>query len=168
MQKGFTLLETVIAVSILSVGIAGSIGLVNQTVKLGFAVNKQLTGAYLAQEGMEVIHNIRHTNWIEDGVPPPVGPAAWDAGITDGDSCVNYNSTSLITPCAGAARKLFILDDGIKLNYVHTATPISTVFSRYINITHLMDGTEPYILVKSIVEWDTGSIQAEGRLYNWK
>jgi len=167
MNKGFTLLEIIIAISILSIGIAGSIGLVNRTIFLGFAVNKQLIAAYLAQEGMEIIHNIRHTNWIEDGVPA-LSPVAWDAGITDGDSCVNYNSTSLITPCVGAARRLYIFNDGIKLNYTHTPSSETTVFSRYINITHLLDGTEPYMLVKSIVEWDTGSIQAEERLYDWK
>lgn len=167
MNKGFTLLEIIIAISILSIGIAGSVSLVNRTISLGFAVSKQLTAAYLAQEGMEIIHNIRHTNWIEDGVPI-LSPVAWDDGLIDGDSCVNYNSTSLITPCAAASRRLYILDDGTKLNYAHSVTPVITVFSRYINITHLLDSTEPYILVKSIVEWDTGTIQAEERLYNWK
>ena len=166
-MRGFTLLEVIIAISILSMGIAGSVALINRTISLGFAVNKQLIAAYLAQEGMEIIHNIRNTNWIEDGVPA-LSPVAWDDGITDGDSCVNYNSASLITPCIGAARNLYIFNDGIKLNYVHTITPIITVFSRYINITHLLDGAEPYILVKSIVEWNTGSIQAEERLYDWK
>jgi len=167
MNKGFTLLEIIIAISILSIGIVGSIGLINRTISLGFAVNKQLTAAYLAQEGMEIIHNIRHTNWIEDGVPA-LSPVAWDAGLADGDSCVNYNSTSLIIPCIGAARNLYIFDDGIKLNYTHTPSSEGTVFSRYINIAHLPDGADTYMLVKSIVEWDTGSIQAEERLYDWK
>jgi hypothetical protein len=89
---------------------------------------------------------------------------------------VNYNSASLITPCTGSSRLLYILDDATKLNYTHAITPISTVFSRYVNITHDIDnnGTadptddEPYILVKSFVEWDTGTIQAEERLYDWK
>jgi len=181
MNKGFTLLEIIVAVAILSVGIVGSLGLINRTIVLGGAVSKQLIGAYLAQEGMEVIHNIRHTNWIEDGIPA-LSPVDWDDGISaDGNYCVNYDTTkaNIVQPpnCdASSSWELFIVEDLDKKSYVH-AGPIGTVFKRHINITHLNDdnGTpldlnddEIYMLVKSFVEWDTGSIQAEGRLYDWK
>lgn len=171
-------MEVIIAVSILASGIAASVALMNRTIGLGSAVQNQLLGANLAQEGMEVIHNIRHTNWIKQGTTPTL----WDAGLTDGNSCVNFNSKTLSDAgftagaCDTAAgRQLYFVGN----RYAHSITPSGTTtpFSRHIEISHGTDvnGTpsdpsddKPFVLVKSTVSWNQGAISAEERLYDWK
>lgn len=178
-MKGFTLLEVIIAVSILGSGIAASVALINRTIALGFVVRNQLIGANLAQEGIEIVHNIRHTNWIKQR---SVLSTPWDAGLIDGNSCVNFNSKILSDAgfTAGgcnlpAERQLYFVTN----RYIHSLIPsgITTPFSRHIEISHGIDtnGTpldslddKPFALVKSIVIWDQGTISAEERLYDWK
>lgn len=155
-MKGFTLLETMIALTILSTGVAGSVALINRTIAAGSVVRNQLIAVNLAQEGMEVIHNIRHTNWIEN--------VAWDDGLISGDSCVNFDSAALINPCIGGARSLFIFSN----RYVHNPSGSATNFLRHINITIGDDDGTPFKTIQSTVSWNNTSISAEERLYNWK
>lgn len=177
-MKGFTLLEVIIAVSILGSGIIASVALMNRTIGLGAVVRDQLVGANLAQEGVEIVHNIRHTNWITQSTAPTL----WDAGLTDGNSCVNFNSKTFSDAgfTAGACdtsaqRQLYFAGN----RYAHSIIPSGTItpFFRHIEISHGTDqnGTplDPlddkfFVLVKSIVSWNTGSISAEERLYDWK
>jgi len=169
-MKGFSLLETIFAVSILSIGFAGAIALINRTIVLGSEARSQLVAANLAQEGMEVIHNIRHTNWIEQKDAPGT---LWDDGLVDGISCVQFDSLVLITPCEGEARRLNLVSN----RYTHIPGGTSTDFRRYIDISHGVDdmGTPadpsddvPYVGARSVSEWKDKSISVEARLYNWK
>ena len=169
-KNGFSLLEVIIAISILGTGILGSVALINRTISAGSIVKNQLVASNLAQEGMEVIHNIRHTNWIEEASD---GVTQWDDGLVDGNSCIEFDSTTLINPgsCGDIDiedRRLYILDVAGNTNYVHTATATTTPFYRHINITSGLDNGAPYKLVKSTVMWNDNSIISEGRIYNWK
>lgn len=177
MNKGFSLLEVIIAISILGTGIAGAIALTTQTIQSGTFVQKQLIAAHLAQEGLEVIHNIRHTNWIkeaEDGV------TKWFAGLIKtgcvpepftNSACpiyaiVNYNSPAITETAGPAAQSTWQMSfNGTR--YIHDST--NPVYSRHIEISYAKDSNnKEYMLVKSIVTWDKGAMTAEDTLYNWK
>ena len=164
-MRGFSLIEVIVAVSILSTGIVASTALINRTISAGLVVRNQLVAVNLAQEGMEVIHNIRHTNWIED--------AEWDDGLIPGNSCVQFDSTELINPgtCGDInpnERMLYISNDGAKINYTHGPTPTPANFFRHINISSGDDNGTPYKLINSTVAWRNTSISVVERLYNWK
>lgn len=171
MKNGFSLLEVIIAISILGTGIGGAIALTTQTISTGVFVQKQMIAAHLAQEGLEAIHNIRHTNWVEEAED---GVTLWDAGLTNGNSCVNADSPALLNAgtCGNAnreERRLYLFSDANKTFYKHDALGVPTEYYRYINITSGTDSDgKPYKLVKSTVEWGTGGIIAEDKLYNWK
>lgn len=77
MTKGFTLIETVVAIFLLTVGTAGAFSLIQKTIAFTSISSSQLTAAYLAQEGIETIRNIRDTNYLEKNT--------WDDGIASGD-----------------------------------------------------------------------------------
>lgn len=170
-MKGFSLLETIFAITILGIGMAGAMGLINRTIFLGAEVRSQLVAANLAQEGMEVVHNIRNTNWIEQRDAPST---PWDDGLVEGISCVQFDSRSLITPCSGEARRLYLVGN----HYVHDAGGTFTDFRRYVEIVYGFDdilGTPedplddvPYVGVQSVAEWKDKSIKVEERLYDWK
>ncbi len=79
-KKGFTILEVILAIFILSMGIFSSYSLIEQTIA-GASLNKdRLIAHYLAQEGIENIRNIRDTNWLQGN--------DWKNGIPD-----NYQET---------------------------------------------------------------------------
>jgi prepilin-type N-terminal cleavage/methylation domain-containing protein len=81
-KNGFTLPELMVGIFILSVGIVSVSGLVSSLALYSRFLNMKLTAAYLTQEGLEIVRNIRDTNWIEK--------TDWDDGIfpaTCGDDC---------------------------------------------------------------------------------
>src|ERR1035437_529341 len=61
-QHGFSLIETLIAVSILMIAIAGPLSLVQAGLFSSIHQRNQVTATYLAQEALEYIKNIRDTN----------------------------------------------------------------------------------------------------------
>jgi prepilin-type N-terminal cleavage/methylation domain-containing protein len=64
MQKGFTLIEITIAIFILAIAIVGIFSAFFViTIMTADSVDR-LTATYLAQEGMEIVRNIRDQNWL--------------------------------------------------------------------------------------------------------
>jgi len=63
-EKGFTLIEITIAIFILAIAVVGIFSaFFVVTIMTADSVDR-LTATYLAQEGMEVVRNIRDQNWI--------------------------------------------------------------------------------------------------------
>lgn len=82
-NKGFTLLELLISIVVISIGVLGTYSVVQQIFSLTFSSSYRLTAAYLAQEGVEVVRNIRDTNWIEED--------NWKDGIVSSSGWENTN-----------------------------------------------------------------------------
>lgn len=64
-QKGFTLLETLVAISIVTLTIIGPLAMAAQASKLISVAKNQLTATYLAQEAMELVRYQKDSNMIE-------------------------------------------------------------------------------------------------------
>jgi len=93
--EGFTIIELIISIFILSVAIIGIFSAFSIMSILTSNTVDQLTATYLAQEGLEVIINIRDSNWINmDSCPnPPCSGYTWVDGLhaTDTDSICRTN-----------------------------------------------------------------------------
>lgn len=155
-SNGFSLLEVLIAIFIITIGITGSLSLISYSISSATVGKSQVIVANLVQEGIEVIRNIRDSNWLED--------VAWDDGL-DGCSAgcrVQYNSLGLL---ASSSDNLLIDGDGF---YQYTIGS-ETLFEREITITSI---STDQIKVVSEVTWkERGrdfNISAENRLYDWK
>ncbi len=153
MKKGFTLLETIIAIAIL---VGSSLAVYGATARILANVNEQKTkfiAAYLAQEGIEVVRNMRDTNWISSAPD-------WNTGLDAGDYRVQYDSTSLLANGDVALK----LDSNHFYNY---DTGTATQFKRKITLSQPTD-----YIVKIIAEvsWpgQTSPITVEEFLYNWR
>ena len=72
-NKGFTLLEVIVAIFILTVGVGSAFMLISQTLSAASLVKENLIASYLVQEGMEIVRNIRDTNWLQF--------SPWDDGL---------------------------------------------------------------------------------------
>lgn len=72
---GFTIVETLVAISILTIALTGPLSIVAQSLRASFYSRDQVTAYYLAQEAIEYIRNTRdnnslkevreHTDWLE-------------------------------------------------------------------------------------------------------
>lgn len=75
-QKGFTLIEVLVAIAILIVGVIGTYQVI-QNITFSSKINSsKLVATYLVQEGIEMVRNKRDSNWISGSV--------WDASLPSG------------------------------------------------------------------------------------
>lgn len=64
-NKGFTIIELVISIFVLSIAVVGAYNAFTTMDILTSSSTNRFTAAYLAQEGIEIVRNIRDTNWIK-------------------------------------------------------------------------------------------------------
>ncbi len=88
MSKGFTLVETLVSISILSLSIAATFTAVQNGIFGSTVAKDRTTAFYLAQEGMEYIKNIRDNNALYS-IANPDAPQDWLSGLAAvaGDPC---------------------------------------------------------------------------------
>ncbi len=64
--QGFSFIESVIATFIILVGMMAVLQLMSKNIKNTFGNRKQTKAVFLAQEGVELIRNIRDNNWAQN------------------------------------------------------------------------------------------------------
>jgi len=109
-KKGFSIIEILVAGTFLTIAIVSAFSLLGPAIQKASYTNDVLIASMLAQEGIELVMNIRDTNWYEDFNNPPFGtPDAWweDLGVNDNQfdlrtGVMDYND-SLITYTAALA-----------------------------------------------------------------
>ncbi len=153
-EAGITLVEALVAMTILSMALIPVLTLSNYTTNAAFYVRDTLTAASLAQEGAEVVRALRDENWFRN--------RAFDNGLTDGDYRTEWNSTALTTIGSNPFLKI---NNGL-YNY---STGTDSIFKRTISISKLNTSE---IRVVSTVTW-TGksgsrSVSVESHLFDWK
>ena len=65
-QQGQTLIETLVAIFIMTMGLSAALGLANYALSASSNIIKQIIGMGLAREGLEAVKNMRDTNWLKD------------------------------------------------------------------------------------------------------
>lgn len=117
-HKGFTIIETLVAISILMIAIAGPLVVASKGLFGADLAKDQLVASYLAQESMEAVKNIRDNNiytgndWLS-GLSTYTFSSAGDASPLDGSS----NNPSTVS-CVGSPCTLYREASG----YGHTST----------------------------------------------
>jgi prepilin-type N-terminal cleavage/methylation domain-containing protein len=137
--SGFTLLEVIIAIFIFTVGLVAVWSLIQQPLSYSKIASQKLIAIYLAQEGIEIVRNIRDSNllrrcyststilWDGNGISPPENKL-------EEDKQADYTSEWLI-PYQSQFLKI---EDGF---YKYSSTGTETKFKRKINIRKI-EGTE--------------------------
>lgn len=85
-KRGFTLVEAMVAISILSLAITGPMLIAQKGIGSAIYARDQITAFYLAQEAVEYIRNVRDTNRIAG--------SSWLNGLT---ACVDTGSAETCT-----------------------------------------------------------------------
>jgi prepilin-type N-terminal cleavage/methylation domain-containing protein len=77
-NKGFTIIEILIAIFIVVVGLISVYGLTQKILRVTHMSTFRLEALYLAQEGLELVRNVRDANYINGN--------DWQDGFTEGGS----------------------------------------------------------------------------------
>jgi len=83
-KKGFTILEVIISILVVTIGVLSVYTVTQQIVSYTYHSAFRLTAVYLGEEGIEIVRNIRDTNWLK-GV-------AWNNGLGVGAWEADYNT----------------------------------------------------------------------------
>ena len=160
MQRGFTLIEVLVAIFIITVGAGGTIALIQKTLSFTSNAALQLRASYLAQEGMEIVRNIRDTNFIK--IHKGVEGSNWDDGLTGCEAgCqADYIQDSL-SDYDGALLQL--------TNGIYSYAPgTDSLFKRRITIAiEESDMMEVSVEVMWEERGRSHSVSAATELYNW-
>jgi prepilin-type N-terminal cleavage/methylation domain-containing protein len=156
-EGGFTLMEVIVAVAVITTAIVGAMALVSFSVS-SISLNKsKITATNLAQEGLEIVRNIRDSNWLADKKTPDT----WQDGLGAGNYRAQYNQLGLLS---FSSTPLKINSNG----FYQYSSGTNTSFYRKIIISHISDSQ---IKVVSEVTWQEKSrsqvVAVEDRLYNW-
>lgn len=169
-ERGFSMVELIITVFILSFGIVSVYGAFTNIIIAGHNISSRLIAVYLAKEGMEIARNIRDGNFVNNEI--------WDKDIKDCEKgCQADYKTG--TSKETSLNKLKRYDDNkfLSLNtdgfYSYDSGVVSK-FKRKITITKpLKKESYKNDVLKIAVEvfWDYSgkkfSFATEGYLYNW-
>ena len=169
-KRAFTLVEALVALSILIVGIISGFILVTKALYDVTIIQDRLTASFLAQEGLELVRQIRDTNYLKT-----LGdtPTAWDNGLQPNFPIEDYliyvqSGNVFLSPWQD--KTLFYHPSSGLYNYDDSGDALPTVFKRKMNITHV---SADEIRVQAIMDWQSKNIQftsgiiAEDHLFNW-
>jgi type II secretory pathway pseudopilin PulG len=169
-RRGQTLVEALVALSILTTGFIGIVALLNKSFQLNRTTSNDTQATYLASEGIELAKNL-----IDHDVYEQLsGDSSYSWGSSfprSGyyyDIDVNTTSTASLTfsPNQPESTPLYFNLTTYLFSY-DTSGATATDFVRNIEVTN--DGNE--LDVKSIVVWADGglsnTITLEDYFYNW-
>lgn len=155
-HAGFTLIETLVAIAVLMIAIAGPLTVANKAYRAALDAKNATIATNLATEGMEYLNNLKDNgnSW------PPLGSA--------GSACIGPSSRCGISLSAGGPAittcadtnpcKLYFSNEK---GYSGDAGGSETVFTREFNLTAAsIAGAKPaqvQYLATVTVKWTTGT-----------
>lgn len=167
-MKAFSLLEIIISVIIGAVAIVALFELAFGNITTAELIRHRLIAAHLAQEGIEIISNIRTQNWLTTCAGGgECDTSTWRNGLAGGTYIAQYNSLSLTFD---ALNPPLAIDDNSF--YCYSSGCIGTAkdspYHRQITISTINDHQMKVVATVSwIFNGNSYSVSAEDRLYNY-
>jgi prepilin-type N-terminal cleavage/methylation domain-containing protein len=130
-EKGFSLLETLVALAILTAAVTGPMNLATVSIRSASLAHNNITASFLAEEGMELVRARRDAmaytgqDWLADiGVCTVAAPCIADVFASA--------TTDIIRPCSGACPKLKY--DSATGVFSQPATGADSIFTRTVSV----------------------------------
>ena len=175
-QRGFTLVETLVAIAILMIAIAVPFFTLQQAITASRVARDAVIASSLAQEGAEYVYYIRDNNYLyfKQNASYPSGGGGWLAGLTPcltttspGVGCTVDPAQNSINACTSGGCSALRMNSSNLYTQSVTGTT-ATPFTRTVRILSL-DATTARVTVT--VSWTTGvrsySTTVTHVLYNW-
>jgi prepilin-type N-terminal cleavage/methylation domain-containing protein len=178
--RGFTLVETLVAISIILTSIVGPLYAVQQSLGTSRTVGEQLIATSLAQEAIEYVRYVRDSNYLF--VLNGGGSANWLQGFDGSASSINcFTSDCVVDP---RARTIALAPSDANLGFLHlnasnlytqvSSSGIRTPYKRTVRfsaITNNNPALTTEVLVTTTVTWSikgqVRTVVMTGRLHNW-
>ena len=171
-KRGFTLVEALVAISILMLAVTGPMVVAQKGLFSAISSKDQMIAAFLAQDAIEYIKNVRDSNGVKVKIPGETLPNGWLSGL--GVECIKetFEPNEIIDPgCNVDTLNNGILgsinpqmcvrrenDNFLGYGIVgDSKCSLPSKFSRYIKIKRINDADEAYVDV--LVKWGEGSDQ---------
>lgn len=159
-KQGFTLMEVIVAVAIIITALISSLALITSSIS-GIKENKsKIIATGLAQEGLEIVRNIRDNNWLNYKRKAD----DWRDGLEAGDYLVEYNQESLLS----------FSSVPLKINTTNGRYQYSsgndTIYYRKITIQDIVGDIDQFKVVVDVSWQEAGKdnlFSVETRFYNW-
>lgn len=161
-SKGFTLVESLVAIGILSISILGAFTAVQNGIKNSTIAKDEITAFYLAQEGMEYIRNIRDENSLHDisGTPTNwltglvVTSSATSGPCDFGKTCTLDSNAKTAATCSGGFGTCPVLNEDPTTGlYGYNSSWPASNFSREVQFTQVNGSLE--VKATMNVTWTT-------------
>ncbi len=164
-NKGFTIIETLVAVFILSIAITAFMTLTSQSILTARYARNEITANYLAQEAADYIRNQRDTKAFQLGDNDWIGFRNY-FGDQNNTLCFSNQgcyidaraNTVTICPSGGCPLLDFDGDRNESFYYYDINNTTNSVFKRTIKMedsTGLVDPDEVYVTIT--IDWKNGS-----------
>ena len=166
-SRGFTLVETLVAITIIVTAIVGPMYAVQQAMGASMNARDQLIASFLAQEGIEFVRSVRDNNYL---YTLKTGNArSWFYGLdaTGGTNCITADC--VVDPTQGtASRTIAPLSLSTSGLYNQSGSGSQSIFTRRVRLSSV-SATEMLVTVTVSWTWkgQTRSVVLTDHLYDW-
>ncbi len=168
-ERGFTLIETLVALTVLTIGMSAVITLISHGLKTVSFYQNQTTAFYLAVEGIEFIRSWRDDNFIQEN--------PW---LKDLNDCTSPSSC-YVTPAPDTGQPYIakcnpdcpnLKYSAGKNLYNYSPSAVDTPFSREIQISSAADFGPDEREIVSKVTWQdrygARNIELKAHIFEWQ
>jgi len=175
-KRGFTLIETLVAISVLLIAVVGPLTLATRSLFSALVARDQLTASYLAQDAVEYIRYKRDNNflagepWLNGDLSDCVAPKM----------CRVETERNQIKDCdedsGGVCKNLTYDEKEDTYGYRSVSTEEGeevrpTTFNRTVTLYPAVDNPNNEYIIDVTVSWHTGSFEnsftTKEHIYNW-
>ncbi len=166
-QQGFTIIETLVAITILMIAIVGPLTIAHKGLQAANQARDQIVASYLAQDAIEYVRNVKENNiragryWltgfagcISTSVENPLAYCTLDTVNGHPEAVVPTGITTGISSCAGTSCALYKRGEG----YTTVSNGTVPQFSRFLYLVG--NQASPVNEAKAIVTitWNNGTM----------
>jgi len=163
-RRAFTLIEVIIAIGVLTIAVVAAIQLAISSTRLSNLLLQRFTAHHLAEEGLEIVRNMRDTNWLKN--------IDWRSNLADGSYAIEEKELANSVNADTKLHPLFALNPASGIEEAEKINPKGDlVFRRLIELS-TPDSTQQIMHIRASVMYEyrglAQEVSLESEITDWK